>query len=489
MGNYLNTEKFIEIAKVTHNNKFDYNRSEFVNQHQPIIIICPDHGEYLQAPRDHLRSTYGCPKCVKKVRSSSTIAKQFDKFKDKADKKFGDKFKYIQSSFVNTNTPISIICDKGHSFKRDPDVHLVSTTGCPVCYKELQSKIREEKKIAIKNKPKYVRATKPLSYFIERVESKFGKHIFDFSQTIYHNQISPVTVRCIKHDFYFTKKRASKLLESKGCPKCSAEQKAIASRLTEEQFIEKSKNQFGTKYDYSNLNYIKTRADIKIRCIEHDHWFTTSGKNHIDSDLGGCKYCIGEMISRNSVSNTEKFVEQATLIHDTRYGYALVDYKTAKDNVKIICHKHGVFNQMPATHLNGGGCIFCTTWGGSIEFKFLSIIKEAFPDEEIITQAKPLWLGRQRFDIYFPDYNIAIELQGRQHFRVVGHWGGKDGLESVQKLDEKKYNLALDNDCKLYYFTYVKSKFLPETYLDKLHVDPTELINEIKSNILAQKNL
>lgn len=57
---------------------------------------------------------------------------------------------------------------------------------------------------------------------------------------------------------------------------------------------------------------------------------------------------------------TEEFVEKARRIHGDRYDYSLVVY--GKDNnvpVKIICKKHGVFEQTPRSHLSGKNCWRC----------------------------------------------------------------------------------------------------------------------------------
>ena len=56
---------------------------------------------------------------------------------------------------------------------------------------------------------------------------------------------------------------------------------------------------------------------------------------------------------------TARFVEKAKAIHGPRYDYSLVDYKTNKKKVKIICPEHGEFMQTPHSHLEGKGCLSC----------------------------------------------------------------------------------------------------------------------------------
>ena len=73
-------------------------------------------------------------------------------------------------------------------------------------------------------------------------------------------------------------------------------------------------------------------------------------------------------------------------------------------------------------------------------------LKDYFNNEKVISQGSPTWLGRQRFDIYFPELNIAVEYHGAQHFRPVKHFGGEVGFEKIKKLDiEKKLKCQLNN--------------------------------------------
>lgn len=56
----------------------------------------------------------------------------------------------------------------------------------------------------------------------------------------------------------------------------------------------------------------------------------------------------------------EQFIKECKEIHDSVYDYSLVRYKNNKTKVQIICLKHGVFEQLPYSHLDGRGCIKCS---------------------------------------------------------------------------------------------------------------------------------
>ncbi len=57
----------------------------------------------------------------------------------------------------------------------------------------------------------------------------------------------------------------------------------------------------------------------------------------------------------------EQFIEKAIKIHDNKYDYSLVNYINSKIKVKIICPIHGVFEQIPNSHINKKyGCPKCS---------------------------------------------------------------------------------------------------------------------------------
>lgn len=67
----LNDETFKERAFLVHGNKYDYRKVEYVNNKTKVVIICPEHGEFLQTPNSHLKGE-GCPIC-KAVKSRKLI--------------------------------------------------------------------------------------------------------------------------------------------------------------------------------------------------------------------------------------------------------------------------------------------------------------------------------------------------------------------------------------------------------------------------------
>ena len=72
-------------------------------------------------------------------------------------------------------------------------------------------------------------------------------------------------------------------------------------------------------------------------------------------------------------------------------------------------------------------------------------LREAFPETQVIHHGQPKWLSRQHFDIWFPDWAIAVEYHGEQHFRPVDFFGGEKSFVETQRRDKLKADLATTN--------------------------------------------
>jgi len=122
-------------------------------------------------------------------------------------------------------------------------------------------------------------------------------------------------------------------------------------KYNKEIFIEKAKKLHGDKYDYSLVNYINGNINIKIICKEHGI-FTQIPKSHLKGH--GCSMCNGGIkLTKDS------FIKKSEKVHGNKYDYSLVEYKNAHTKVKIICKKHGIFTQIPNSHLMNHGCPKC----------------------------------------------------------------------------------------------------------------------------------
>ena len=257
----------------------------------------------------------------------------------------------------------------------------------------------------------------------------------------------------------------------------------MALKLNKENFIQRAKKVHGEKYDYSKVEYKNNRTKVCIICSEHGEFWQTPDAHLRGQGCPICRYIKSkESIRKKMGLTTENFIQKAKEIHDNKYNYSKVKYENTDTKVCIICPEHGEFWQTPHHHLKGCGCPECGRNDIS-ELKFTTIIKNEF--KNVISQYKPLFLKTnkkpQSLDIYLPDYNVAIEYQGREHFKPISRYGGTKEFEKVIERDRRKFELCKKNNVKIFYFSYENKKEFPENYMDKIYTLENEIIKDIKN--------
>lgn len=129
-SNKWSTEDFIYQSKETHGNKYDYSKCEYNGGKGKVLIICPDHGEFLQEARSH-KMGCGCPDCGR-IKSDISRRKTKKEFLEEAIKKHGTKYDYSLVSFNKVHDLVKIKCPYHGIFLQSVTNHL-SGQGCYNC--------------------------------------------------------------------------------------------------------------------------------------------------------------------------------------------------------------------------------------------------------------------------------------------------------------------------------------------------------------------
>ena len=127
----LTQEEFIQRATEIHHGKYDYSKVKYVNNDTDVTITCPIHGDFEQAPANHLVGQ-GCKWC-KRDMQKELFKMGRDKFIEKACKIHGIRYDYSQVEYVNNKTDVVVICPDHGPFKVMPQDHLQKLNGCPKC--------------------------------------------------------------------------------------------------------------------------------------------------------------------------------------------------------------------------------------------------------------------------------------------------------------------------------------------------------------------
>lgn len=218
----------------------------------------------------------------------------------------------------------------------------------------------------------------------------------------------------------------------------------MSRKFTKNEFIEKSMKHHGNKYDYSNVEYKGKEEKVCIICPIHGEFWQRASLHMNGSGCPKCSYIDRQL---NMRKRTERFIEQSKNIHGNKYDYSLVDYKNAHIKVKIICPTHGEFEMRPYDHLHGKGCPICK----QSHLERCVMVYFQNNNIEFEQQKRFDWLGKQTLDFYLPQYNVAIECQGKQHFGYGG-WSENFDFDEQINRDEMKYKLCEENNIKILYF-------------------------------------
>ena len=361
-----------------------------------------------------------------------------EEFIERARKVHGDKYDYSKVEYINSRTKVCIICPEHGEFWQEANSHLKGC-GCLKCSKEKKNYYND------------------MESFIKDSYKLHGNK-YDYSKVNFKKKNDKIKIICPIHGEFITTPHIHLL--GCECPKCAGTKK-----LTTEEFIERARKVHGDKYDYSKVEYVNSKTKVCIICPVHGEFWMTPNMYLYGQECPKCSYSIMGM---NRRLTTEEFIERARKIHGDKYDYSKVDYKGLYKSVCIICHKkdkhgkeHGEFWQAPTNHLNGNKCPKCK------ESKLERKVRLSLDENNImyIYQASKRdlnWLGLQSLDFYLPDYNVAIECQGEQHFKPVDFGGkGKEWAETSYeenvRRDEYKQKLCIENGITLLYYSNIIS--------------------------------
>lgn len=190
-----------------------------------------------------------------------------EEFIRRAREMHGDKYDYSKSVYSGSSNKVTITCLVHGEFEQLP-LHHTKGNGCPLCAKES--------------------LLSDTSTFITRATQVHGGK-YDYSKTNYSKSNEKVEIICPIHGVFT--QLASNHLSGQGCPKCGRDDGAKARLLSREEFITKSKEIHGEKYDYSKVDYKGGATKVCIICPIHGEfwqWPTAHMQGH------GCPDCSRE---------------------------------------------------------------------------------------------------------------------------------------------------------------------------------------------------
>lgn len=136
-------ETFIQKAQEVHGkDKYDYSKTVYTKGKEKVIIICKEHGEFLQSADNHTAG-YGCLKCgliEQGLKSRNLIRKTNEQFVEEAIEVHGQKYNYEYVEYTKSYDQVIIECKFHGLFWQIAQDHL-NGRGCPLCANKTEGKL------------------------------------------------------------------------------------------------------------------------------------------------------------------------------------------------------------------------------------------------------------------------------------------------------------------------------------------------------------
>ena len=255
--------KFIASAKLKYGDKYEYDATSWSGIKTKLRIFCPEHGWFTQVPFDHLKTTTGCTKCG---HTHAGLAGRLSKEEvvNRLKAVHGGRYSYEKISYHGRREPLEIVCEIHGSFFQKFEEH-EKGNGCQKCSKRHRWTTAE---------------------FISNSMATHGDK-FTYKRAHYTGALSPIVVTCRKHGDFSTQP-ARHIQRKDGCPQCNPR-----SRKSLEYFLEKANKRFGSKYDYSLVQWNGIKNPVKIICPHHGIFEQPPGW-HLNNSVGcpSCSYSV-----------------------------------------------------------------------------------------------------------------------------------------------------------------------------------------------------
>ena len=220
--------------------------------------------------------------------------------------------------------------------------------------------------------------------YIAKARAKWGD-AYDYSESVYLSGLKPITIRCIKHNHYFTVQAGnhiSTLLKSGGCPLCGQEslteyrrkkheealmkaeqkKKLYKPRLThKERFLKKARAMY-PDYDFSRVEYKDRETHIVVVCPVHGE-FKIRPRTLLIGEKGqkphGCWKCNNLIPPYEKELTLDTFKNRMHELYGDKYTFMWSDFKNRYSQIRFTCKQHGTQQRSARVLLEGKGCEYC----------------------------------------------------------------------------------------------------------------------------------
>lgn len=140
--------------------------------------------------------------------------------------------------------------------------------------------------------------------FINKANIKHN-NLYTYENVIYKNSRSKVKITCKIHGEF--EQLPYSHLYGNGCPKCSKRSENL--RMTQQEFINKSRNIHNNLYSYENTIYTLSHNKVKITCKKHGDFEQVACSHLRGSGCSKCNKSKGELKILNYLKDNDILCE------------------------------------------------------------------------------------------------------------------------------------------------------------------------------------
>lgn len=230
--------------------------------------------------------------------------------------------------------------------------------------------------------------------YIAKARSKWGD-AYDYSESVYIAGLEPITIRCKKHNHYFTVQAGNHICTSGkglmgGCPICAQERlaeyknrlrkgtlkrreererakneewlRAKNVRLSSQGIFLKRATAMYPDYDFSRAIYKDRETNIVVSCPVHGE-FKIRPRTLLFGEKGkkphGCWKCNGITPPYERKFSLDDFKRKMRELYGDKYVFEWSDFKNKQSLIRFTCKKHGEQRRSARVLLEGKGCEYC----------------------------------------------------------------------------------------------------------------------------------
>ena len=310
--------------------------------------------------------------------------------------------------------------------------------GCPVCSRKLTGKRKSNKS----------------SIEFEKILSNTPDII---KLTPYVRMKDPITLKHLTCGRTYITTPGNAIKRNKvslKCPLCGLENNPGNSH-SEEEFAKDFNEKFGDNFEYIRGTYSKFHEDAEFICKKCNIYFFAQPASFRTDRQNHCPKCTSHPNKYYRLTTEEE------IFNEFGTEYTLIyEYNDRRENIKIKHNKCGY--EWIARKYNflrhESNCKICHDYTSNGEKAVMSYLKSTNIKYE--HQKRFDWCADKQklpFDFYLPEYNIIIEVDGKQHYEPTERFGGEEGFRYRHEHDLYKDNQAAKHGIEVYRLNYSDS--------------------------------